>query len=511
MTARFSDETRWLCPAIFLLALALLLRAPQFGNPVIQIDEQFYLLVGDRMWSGSLPFVDSWDRKPVGLFVLYAAIRLLGGDGIIQYQIVATCFAAATALIVAILASRIAPRPAAITAGIVYLVYLLANGGDGGQAPVFYNLPVAAAALAVVRTMERPAFDRTAFLLGCGAMLLMGLALQIKYSVLFEGVFLGLALLVAARRNGTTWTYLALAAAIWVALALLPTAIAWVGYAALGHAEAFFFANFESIFLRSPYESPDIGRQIRKIASRMLPIAAAAIVGGWLMWRRAHREEDRSIAAFLTGWALVALGALVGFGTYHDHYALPLILPFAVVGAPALAWMWKMPSSRIPIPVFATVVIVAGLVAAWLVISDSRWRRGGGEIREMAALVARSPDKSLFVFSGDPILYHLAQSPLPTRWHFPTLLSEQRDSRSLGTDMHHELARVMAARPHFIVTRSGYPFAEADRAAWESVEQVLASDYAVLMSQPIGRHRRLLYQRRSGHTKGLISSPSNLY
>jgi hypothetical protein len=50
--------------------LALMLRAFTFGSPTIQIDEQFYLLVGDRMLHGALPFVDIWDRKPIGLFLI---------------------------------------------------------------------------------------------------------------------------------------------------------------------------------------------------------------------------------------------------------------------------------------------------------------------------------------------------------------------------------------------------------------------------------------------------------
>ena len=82
------------------VAVALLTRFQQFGNPIVHIDEQFYLLVGDRMLHGALPYVDIWDRKPIGLFLIYAAIRELGGSGILQYQLVATGFAIATALVV---------------------------------------------------------------------------------------------------------------------------------------------------------------------------------------------------------------------------------------------------------------------------------------------------------------------------------------------------------------------------------------------------------------------------
>ena len=62
------------------------------------------------MLHGLLPYVDVWDRKPVGLVLVYAAIRLLGGEGIWQYQLAATLFAGATAFVVSRIAARFAPR-----------------------------------------------------------------------------------------------------------------------------------------------------------------------------------------------------------------------------------------------------------------------------------------------------------------------------------------------------------------------------------------------------------------
>ena len=40
---------------LLLTLVALVARAQTFGNPVIGFDEQFYLLVGNRMWDGALP------------------------------------------------------------------------------------------------------------------------------------------------------------------------------------------------------------------------------------------------------------------------------------------------------------------------------------------------------------------------------------------------------------------------------------------------------------------------
>ncbi len=73
--------------ALLLLLVALATRGALFGSPLIHSDEGFYLLVGDRMVQGAWPFVDIFDRKPVGLFLIFAAIRAVGGDGILLYQL----------------------------------------------------------------------------------------------------------------------------------------------------------------------------------------------------------------------------------------------------------------------------------------------------------------------------------------------------------------------------------------------------------------------------------------
>src|SRR4051812_4568197 len=109
---------RWWAIGLLLLGIAVALRSAQFGNAINGLDEQYYLLVGDRMLHGAVPYVDLWDRKPWGLFALFAAIRLLGGDGVVQAQLVATLFAAASALVVTAIARRSLPRTPAILAGI---------------------------------------------------------------------------------------------------------------------------------------------------------------------------------------------------------------------------------------------------------------------------------------------------------------------------------------------------------------------------------------------------------
>jgi hypothetical protein len=49
--------TPWGALALFAL-VAMAFRVVQFGNPIVHVDDQFYLLVGDRMWRGAVPYVD---------------------------------------------------------------------------------------------------------------------------------------------------------------------------------------------------------------------------------------------------------------------------------------------------------------------------------------------------------------------------------------------------------------------------------------------------------------------
>src|ERR1700712_2430079 len=121
----------WLFPG--LLLFAALVRGQTLGDPFIGFDEQFYLLVGDRMWHhGALPFVDIFDRKPIGLFLIYAAIRALGGAGFLQYQLVALVCVAATALGIARFTQRIAGGIAPIAAACLYIVWLDFMECEGG-------------------------------------------------------------------------------------------------------------------------------------------------------------------------------------------------------------------------------------------------------------------------------------------------------------------------------------------------------------------------------------------
>ena len=473
---------------LLLLAVALLARGFFFGNPVLESDEQFYLLVGDRMLHGALPYLDIWDRKPVGLFLIYAAIRALGGEGIVQYQLVATLFATATAFLVARLGAELGSRRGGLFAGMAYLLWLGAFGGEGGQAPVFYNLFVAAAAGTALRAVAYPVSFARLFGLGAAAMLLTGLAMQVKYTAIFEGMFFGCALLWAGWRARTGPGKLLPVALAWVGCALLPTAAALAAYAAMGQAQPFLFANFLSVFERDTAVLGSPLPRLLAMAALLLPLGLCAVMGLRLSWRHsAGAAELRRAVGFVTGWALVAVAGVLAFGTYYNHYALPLLLPLSVAAAPLLG----RPEARVWKVTAAAALLLSGAVATAVPgVLHLRSRGDGSQVRALAA--AMRPGATLYVFDGEAVLYLLAQSPLSTPYAFPTHLSDLREAGGIGVDQEAELRRVLASRPDYIVTTDiarGRINPEAQRL----LRETLATAYRPVRSVRIGKGHRVLY------------------
>ena len=418
------------------------------------MDEEFYLLVGDRMLHGALPYVDIWDRKPVGLFLLFAGIRLLGGAGIVQYQLVAAGCVAATALLIALLARRIAGPGAAIVAALAYAPALAMSGGAGGQTPVFYNLPMALAAWLVAGPAARPATVTILRRRGAGAMLLVGIAMQLKYAALFEGLYFGLALTWLRWRAAPRHPGILLDMALWIALALLPTALAFAWYAWIGQAHAFLFANFTSIGMRDDAASGDPLGNLLRMALVLSPFILPIILGEWLLcevgapWRRLPGGAGAHL--FLAGWLIAAAVGVLLFGGYYDHYALPLLPPLAILAAPAFSVAYRGAGR-----VLAAVLLTATFVPYLPQARSLEHQQGDAAYGRLIAaqIRPRLHGGCLYVYYGDPILYHLTGSCLPTRWPFPYHLNLAREAPALGVDPVAEAERIMDTRPPVVVDR----------------------------------------------------------
>lgn len=279
-----------------LVATAFALRHATFGNPTLEPDESFYLLVGIKMHQGLLPYVDIYDRKPFGLFALYYLIAAVT-EHPAGYQVFATIFAGLTACVIYLFRQD----RFGILAGILYLAGLNLMFGNGGQAPVFYNLFIAVAAWLVAN-------GRHVFV----AMLLCGIAITIKHSAVFESIWLGLYAAKAMR-----WRQVP----IMIGLGALPFALTTLPF--LDDLPLFWAAVIEAP-LSNAAKSPSL------ILLRLIeafPILLPGLAGFLLAGRR----------LFLGGWLVATMISFVAIPNYFPHYFLPAMVPLAIL-ASELRW-----------------------------------------------------------------------------------------------------------------------------------------------------------------------------
>lgn len=469
----------WL--VVLLLALATLVsRAAPFGNPVLHVDEEFYLLVGRLMADGGWPYVDIWDRKPVGLFAIYAAVAVAAGPYAVEgVHLLAGLSAFGTALIIAAIARRVANDLGGVFAGVAYLLGLVMLGGEGGQSPVFYNLLMAGAALLLVRSLDEGPpgpVARRAFL----AMALCGLAMTIKQISFIEGAFFGLAFLWQFRRLGISLAGIVARAVAMVLIALAPTALALGIYVAAGHGDAFVFANFVSIFLKNPVGGESLKLGLNAFGKFVPPFLLLALWGAW----RRHRRGMGALDLFLLGWMAAAIAAYLFVPYFFDHYALPMLVPLTISAATILGRPFGA----------AFLFLLAHLATSQASMLGFGINRSAERAAERLSEAIRRELRGgcLYLVSGRTYFYHSTGACRPSRFVFPDHLNDSAEVEGIGVDQLAEVRRVFATRPAVVVTDP--------RNEWRRNPAVKA-----FVDDQLARHYRMVYQLPGTKPRNMVS------
>jgi hypothetical protein len=474
----------WLTLAAIAI-FTLFVRFPELGNPAPDFDEQLYFLAGDRMWSGDIPFIDIWDRKPVGLFLIYAAIRLLGGDGVLQYQLVAALFAVATGWLVYCITFRFAGWKGALSAALIYVLYLRALNSNVGQTETFLMLFCVGTMLLAVKSLETDSVNlikRYAM----AAMLIMGLALQVKYTVLPQCLFFGLFFL--WRLGSRTGFVSALQKYVlpFVMLGLLPTFMVAAFYFTIGHFEDFYYANFTSIFDRGKLSGTILEYCIIRSTIMLIPLSILAL-SAWL--ERDLKAKNATAFVAIGIWALSCLSGIIMTGSIYIHYSVPLV--------PALAIMTGAFVEKSNLRLIAPAVLAVYVLS--LTDYTKSFAKNDRDITSMRAMTAAMRPHVLngciYIYDGPTMLYTMTGSCLPTKRPYPDHLNNLQEKYSMGLDQAAEVRRVLQTRPVAIVTADRRVVPQLSREPKSLVDAALARDYRFVTRQYYDRRFISVYLR----------------
>lgn len=504
-----SDFPRAHVAPLLLVALFItLLRALYFNNPAVNIDEQFYLMTADRWLNhGQLPFVDIWDRKPIGIFLLYAPAVLWFKNGVLGYQLVGLAATLATATVVYRMGLWFGGRFVAFAAAVFYGAILMLWSGAGGQTPVFYNLLMALGAYLILRILHTPGLNGRAITASfLGAALLFGLALQIKYICVFEICVLslvGLGALLAGKR--LTLAQTAALAFGMIILGLAPTLAVGAVYAAIGHWQEFWFSNFVSIFGKKTWRF-SFGMYLLTVASALIYGVIFWIFSGIALARglsdRPAVSGYKWLVIALAGWLAAAVFGALMLGNPILHYFLPTAAPLALLSALGVERLAERRAtearplgSQIKLWFGGSVAICC--LAALIINIQSSARRGAAQVYPAAAFMSQHLDRGCpYVFNDYPVLYYLTRCAAPSVYAFPNHLTETAELHALAVDTETELRRVLGTRPGMIFVRR--PFApELDRGQIAILEDVLKQDYEPAKSFPAFHQEFTVYFLRA--------------
>ena len=474
-TSHRSVFPAWL-PAVTFIALATIVtRITWFGDPVADYDEQLYSFVGWRMTQGEWPFVDLWDRKPFGLFAIYAIAHAIGGPGPIAFQTMASLFAFAGAMLTYCLSRRATDQLTSCVAAALYLLIMSAYGSYSGQSEIFH-VPLMLAMAWLVLDTQRADAGRRALL----AMLLGGIALQIKYTVLPQCLFFGCYALWGQWRNGSTPLKLAIMIIGFGVLGLLPTVLVALFYAAIGQFDAFLFANFLSFFDRAP--SP-VGRFHSAHVAPLAPLAIT-LAGGIYAAVRMQKPRDRQAYLFYLGWAAATLATVLMPATVYLYYYAALAPIAALLAIPLIDR--SGPFRLAP----AIILLICWIVATNPLARIEETRADRAAANALTASIAPhigANDNCLYLFDGPTVLYRLTGSCVPTRFVYPDHLNNALEKHALGIDQAAEVARILATHPGAIVT-ADLPVTPQNPESQDLVKRATKTNYVATL------HMRLHHQ-----------------
>ena len=346
--------------AAALVMLSLFVRLPVLH--IVNDDEAFFSVMGQRWLHGEWPYAASFDVKPPLLFGVFAAAQAVFGLSLATIKGLEIAFTAWGAIALQRLARRHGSEALSLWAGGLYPVYSLAQQGVSECSSVL-QLPFVIAAFACVLAADGGRFTRARLVAG-GVMI--GLAGLIKQTAIFEAAGLFAIVLWLHRERQPV------RAALFYGLGAVAPVAAFAGlFLAAGHLRDAYEAVIHTALMRMNYDVPGQDGHLGGGLARVLPLCKPLVVVSGLAafsLARSARIDDKlsprlRLAAVV--WAASAAVALVLQHAMFAYYAAMLIPPLLILSG-GLVMHGIAFSAQVRTPAIAALAGLAVAVPLWL-------------------------------------------------------------------------------------------------------------------------------------------------
>jgi 4-amino-4-deoxy-L-arabinose transferase-like glycosyltransferase len=455
---------------LLIIASILLVRSPDFFISVINWDESTFILMGQSLASGVLPYVDYFDNKPPLAFVPYALFTGLFGDSIFAVRLGGSLWVAGSSLIIYYIGVSVWNRSAALI-GALSFVYLLSSAPSGGA--------IMTETLAVL-----PMLGALAFLTnGINTKSLIYAGLCISAMVLIRLNLVYLALLVGVFVVFVGWREGGIKNACKYALAygcagFLPLILVLGTYFVTGHFdEITHFVGVALAYSEVVQENTALEQFAIMVLTQLFLIfvvllGCAAVAEQWKGWGDKQKSAALLVVLFFVG----ALSSIVMTGRYYGHYIMQVVPSVSLFFLIASAWVVGRVPSRIKMPTVSAV-----LICFFVVISiDATVRWGKNQRPDTGASVAEFLKKELP--AGEQVLlmkWHVAYfiadlRPINRLFIHPSSMARQY----IGDEpLNKRMATLFADQPYFVIAPQEVWYLKAGTEMAAQYKEILLLDY----------------------------------
>ena len=456
-----------------LLAAAILIRLPFFFLDMIDWDESTFIVMGQSIADGHLPYTVAWDNKPPGGFYLFAMVQYLFPQNLVAIRLFGALMVGLSGFLVYRVSLRIMPREAALFGGLLYCIAATVLITPSGQAVMMQHIAapfILLAVLLAVRDRYRPL---DALLFG----VLLACAILIRTNLAVVAAIGGLALVLSRLPEGLR---AGLGTAVWGGLGgLLVLGGSTLPFLLSGQLDLYITSVVKVPLVYSAFGDGILETTIN-LAAKTVPISLDGLQSGrgllsLIFWTTGLigllliAAELRPKRETRTKWVIVIGSIVLIIATIANrhpwgHYLIQ-IMPFFAIAAGYLLWRIGLGSGWRAAPAFVLVLALAawGLKQAYQVIAD-RYLEGktlfmGQSFSIARFLQPRLKDGDTLYVTHNILLYWLLDKdpPLPITAFPSNVFREiQIVKPLLGEDYTTErvLNDILDRRPSFIVMKA---------------------------------------------------------
>lgn len=454
--------------AIFIcfVFLSFLFRFWSFFYSVIDRDESLYLLVARSLLNGTPPYIEVWDNKPPGIFILfYWAISLLG-DSVVSIRILACLSVAITSYFLYKLGGIFSEnnKKIGLLSGILYLVFSLNNDGVAANTEIFFAPFVVITFYLLFKTNKYTYF--TFLFLG----LLLGIAMQLKYVVFMDFVAY---LLIATHysyfkiKNTNKFKIIILLnifSSIGFILSFLAVALYFIS---VGYFEEYIYAtviaNSKYIDATGFSLSNFLSAIIYQIYINFLLYLCLFLSPIYIKYPKNIILKDKIILCYFIVWVSLTFIATLLSKRFIDHYYLQLLPPLCLLSSYIIIKTLsnKLLTNKLRIILLSAITILllqpvyphlqksTNVVINRYIKQQQNW----GDKESIVANYIKAkiaPTDYIYVVNYQPIIYYLVEAKLPTKYVFPSHLVSYY-STITGINPLQELNSIMNKKPIYVV------------------------------------------------------------